>query len=90
MQKRVTVLRRGKYRGSTHHITLDFETSSPKTIVDILKVPTTARTKRIRNKKLSFGIMSDKESVNAVDTLVESEREADKRAESEKILDTNG
>lgn len=60
------------------------EVIAPKTIVDILKVPTAARTKRVRNKKLSFGIMSDNEIVRAVDELVEDERELNRRTESEK------
>lgn len=59
-----------------------------KTPQDILRVPTIARKiKSGRNKKLSYGVMSDIEIVTTIENLNESDKAEQKRSEVEKIAE---
>lgn len=61
------------------------EIVTPQTTQDILKVPTVTSRKRLRNKKLTFGFMSDIEIVNAVEDIVVADDSAEKQAEADKL-----
>lgn len=62
------------------------EVDPPKTAEEILKVPTVARKQtRFRNKKLSHGVMSDIEIVNTIKEMTETEKNAEKRLEIDKL-----
>lgn len=61
------------------------EIVTPQTTQDILKVPTVTSRKRLRNKKLTFGCMSDIEIVNAVEDIVVADDSAEKQAEADKL-----
>lgn len=69
-------------------VTPEIEFVPPKTPQDILKVPTiTRKTKLARNKKLSFGVMSDVEIVDAVEEMVEREKAEERELEADKLAE---
>lgn len=60
----------------------------PQTLQDILKVPTIVRkTKQIRNKKLSCGIMSDVEIIDVIEEMVENEKAEERETETDKLVE---
>lgn len=62
------------------------EVTPPATFKDILTVPTVPRRhKRIR-KKLSFGVMSDVEIVNSVETDIQQDNDEQIQSENDQIL----